>query len=615
MDVRLPDGTIVQGVPDGMTKADLTAKLKANGHDVSWAGSASSIPTEPGANTTPTPDKPIGWQDRIMGAIETPMALGAGAIGGVIAPIAGVFGNLFSGKYGTQEGIKAGEDVARNVQGAFYQPRTQTGQQAVGAVGNALNASGLIGVPIPMLNQLTKAANPVMQAGQINRAAAFDRGSNALADLIAPKQTMVGVGAAETPDALLRIQRAQSLPVPINLTKGQATRTFADQQFERETAKNPEAGTPLQNMFAQQNAQIPQNLDAFVDQTGKASGSLRQTGESVVNALEAKKAVMRGQISAAYTEAKNAGQMVEPIPVQPISDYLEKNKSVTTNAPILKTVKSELQRLDPNGTGSISINDLEELRKTVGNLATPGTPNLHYGIEVRNLIDSLTDGKGGPQYQQARRMNENYMNQFDNRQAVDSLLSVKPGTKDRSVAFEDVFNKSIMNGSLDDVRALRRTLQTGGDMGVQAWKELQGQTLEHIKDQAIGNSARDINGNPVVSAAKLDAVIKNLDADGKLDFLFGKKGAEKLRDVNDIAKDVLTSPPGSVNTSNTASVLAGLADVGLTAFTGGVPMPVATAVTYGMKRYKQAQLAKKVAESVNYSNKLAPTSSNALATP
>ena len=35
MDVRLPDGTVLQNVPDGMSKADLTAKLKANGYDTS----------------------------------------------------------------------------------------------------------------------------------------------------------------------------------------------------------------------------------------------------------------------------------------------------------------------------------------------------------------------------------------------------------------------------------------------------------------------------------------------------------------------------------------------------------------------------------------------------
>lgn len=35
MDVRLPDGTMIQNVPDDMSKADLTAKLKSNGYDVS----------------------------------------------------------------------------------------------------------------------------------------------------------------------------------------------------------------------------------------------------------------------------------------------------------------------------------------------------------------------------------------------------------------------------------------------------------------------------------------------------------------------------------------------------------------------------------------------------
>jgi hypothetical protein len=38
MDVQLPDGTIVQGIPDGTSKADLAAKLAANGYDVSGLG-------------------------------------------------------------------------------------------------------------------------------------------------------------------------------------------------------------------------------------------------------------------------------------------------------------------------------------------------------------------------------------------------------------------------------------------------------------------------------------------------------------------------------------------------------------------------------------------------
>jgi hypothetical protein len=64
-----------------------------------------------------------------------------------------------------------------------------------------------------------------------------------------------------------------------------------------------------------------------------------------------------------------------------------------------------------------------------------------------------------------------------------------------------------------------------------------------------------VRGNKIVSPAALDKAIVNLDRDGKLDFVFGKQGAQQLRDINDIAKDVYTSPPGAINTSNTGSVM------------------------------------------------------------
>lgn len=46
MDVRLPDGTVIQNVPEGTTKAELTAKLKANGYDVSKLEAAPPPPAQ-----------------------------------------------------------------------------------------------------------------------------------------------------------------------------------------------------------------------------------------------------------------------------------------------------------------------------------------------------------------------------------------------------------------------------------------------------------------------------------------------------------------------------------------------------------------------------------------
>ncbi len=69
MDVQLPDGTVLQGVPDGMSKADLTAKLARNGYDVSKLGT----PAAPSADDLPL----------LLGASRNQMkAAGAGLVRG-----------------------------------------------------------------------------------------------------------------------------------------------------------------------------------------------------------------------------------------------------------------------------------------------------------------------------------------------------------------------------------------------------------------------------------------------------------------------------------------------------------------------------------------------------
>ena len=58
MDVRLPDGTVIQGIPDDMSKADLTAKLAANGYDVSKLGASA-----PAATAAPSAPATTGISD------------------------------------------------------------------------------------------------------------------------------------------------------------------------------------------------------------------------------------------------------------------------------------------------------------------------------------------------------------------------------------------------------------------------------------------------------------------------------------------------------------------------------------------------------------------------
>jgi hypothetical protein len=137
---------------------------------------------------------------------------------------------------------------------------------------------------------------------------------------------------------------------------------------------------------------------------------------------------------------------------------------------------------------------------------------------------------------------------------VDKLLSFKPGTKDRAVAYEDVFSHSILKGSLDDVRADAQDASDGRPKGSRRGANCRARRMQHIKDEITKNVQIDQKGNRVISPARLDRLVTELDKDGKLDFIFGKQGAQQIRDVNGIAQDVFHgAAPRLVNTSNTAS--------------------------------------------------------------
>ena len=154
---------------------------------------------------------------------------------------------------------------------------------------------------------------------------------------------------------------------------------------------------------------------------------------------------------------------------------------------------------------------------------------------------------------------------------------------------------------------LRRTLQVGGgEAGQQAWRELQGATVRYLADEATKGVATDIRGNPIVSAAKLNNAIRALDTDSRLEFVFGKKGAQTLRDINELAKVVYTAPPGAVNTSNTASVLlAALTEAGVTAGFTGLPVPVLSGLKALSTHLKDRKLRMRIQEALGSAQKQA----------
>ena len=312
---------------------------------------------------------------------------------------------------------------------------------------------------------------------------------------------------------------------------------------------------------------------------------------------------------AKYAKADNAGETLQQVPYSDVVDYINKQTPTTKTslAPILQDTFEQLKLNDPTGAGTISVRALEDIYQNIGKKSQPGTPNATFGKDLKRLIDDATDGAGGDLYRQARTARRELSNDFDNNYRVAKLLDTKGNYADRAVALDDVFKHVVLDGSLEEMRTVTKLLKNknAGPKGQQAYKELQGQTIEYLKDLLMKREG-ELKPNSELSFAKFKSAIDALDREGKLEYMFGKTGRDTLMDLKATVQDALVKDPRAVNYSNTGNVvLRGLDALVKIKFPGA---PTAAEIA------QNVVLKKKVAESVNY-NALAPASkkTNALA--
>jgi len=557
----------------------------------------------PRTQVTPQP-KPT-MMDRVRALYEVPLTAASAAIAGPASSAYGVYKSVTSPEFGTPQGTQIGQQAANEMaQRMTYTPTSPVAQEFLQDVGQTFEAAKLPPV-IPTTGMLPSYARMMGTAQpQVSEAIQTARqGVRTMPEMLRrpPEPTMSGVGSAATPEAVTRTQIASQLRVPVPLSKGQAERDLGQQQFEIETAKSfPETvGKPLIEAQAKRNDAILQNFDAFIDATGKQTFGLEPTGKVVTQALANQAKTAKKAYQDAYKVAREAGETNELVDVSNVMRYVNSLEAEEINAPIIQSARVKLNNLAKNN--QVSINDLEEVRKMINRLSGIEPQNQLFGRQIKDRIDAATAGKGGNLYQEARKLRQEYSQRFENIGAINRLLTTKPNSTDRTVAFEDVFNKSIINGSLDDVKNLGYALKKGGPEGQQALSELRGQTIEYLKDKVTQSIDTDMYGNPVVSPAKFKTAVRQLDQDGKLDYLFGKKGAQEIRDLMEVTIMVNAPVKGAANYSNSASALISALDRYGAGIMGKLPFGIGQIAEYSFEKAKQKELSKKVKESINYS--------------
>lgn len=593
--------TVVRQAPQGFDP-DAYLGITSGGNIIN-----TDVPTVVGQVPNPPQTQPRRtMMDRVRALYEVPLTAGSAMLAAPISSAAGAIATATSPEFGTQQGIQQGQNVASRVARQMtYTPTSPVTQDVLQGVGQMAEAAKLPPVipttgMLPSYARMVGATQPMVSQGvqQVRQSVPQ------MAQMLRRQEpTMAGVGAAATPEAVTRTQMASQLRVPVPLSKGQAERDLAQQQFEIETPKiAPELGKPLVEAQARRNDAILQNFDAFVDATGKETFGLRATGKVVTDVLNKEATAAKKKINEAYDLAKQKGETEAPIDYAPLRTFIEEQTPTTRAkiAPVLDVVNEQLSKNDPKNTGQITINALEDIYKLINKMYEPDTPNATFGREMRDIINQVTEGKGGNLYQQARTLRQEYSKRFENISAIDNLLRTKANSSDRFVALEDVFQKSIINGSLDDVKNLGYALKKSGNDGLQALNELRGQTIQYIKDQVTRNIDTDMFGNPVVSPAKFKSIVRELDQEEKLDYLFGKKGAQEIRDLMETTILVNAPLKGAPNYSNSASaVIRGLDMINRSPI---ARIPVVGSLTkYSFEKAQEQALKKRIKESINYS--------------
>jgi hypothetical protein len=600
--MRDPSGAIreIEG-PAGATDDQVIAKAKELFNKAIPLSGASLIPD----SMPPSPQREVSLRDRLMGIVETPAIVAGGLAAAIPTFVARVGGEIYGGR-GTPQGKAMGEAAAKTVSAQFYQPRTITGPELVSQAADFLGSipptplssagTALSTLTGPTVNQLRPIVTQAVAPAKNLLVSALQR---------EPAAVMPGMGAAETSAAALRQERAQSQN--IRLTKGEQVPELGLQQFESDIVKkNPELGKPLIEFKAGQKQDIIDQMERLTGQTNAEfadPANSRQIGTIVDKAMVNQYDKEFKAYKAKYELADNAGETLQEVPYQSVIDYINKQTPTTRKslAPILEDTLEQLAINDPNKTGKISLRAFDDIYQNINKKVEFGTPNSTYGKELKVLINQNTEGAGGDLYRAARTARQQLANDFENNYRVAKLLGTKGNYADRAVALDDVFKHVVLDGSLEEMRTVTKLLKKAGPEGQQAYKELQGQTIEHLKDLLIKGEG-ELKPNSELSFAKFKSAIDSLDREGKLEYMYGKAGRDKLMDLRATVQDALVKDPRAVNWSNSGNVvLRGLDTLVALRFPGaGKAAEIA----------QNLMLKKKVAESVNF-NALAPSKASA----
>lgn len=602
---RLPQSSPAVYDPNAFNADDIVAALTGSGQanatqaqqTVAGPSQASQIPgsnavAPPSDHGAPATQQPETWWDKLKGLGEAAASTASGMVAGVIGPTAGLAYGLTHG-YGSPQGVKNASDVAANVSDAMtYQPKTQAGQRYTQNVGDAVNNSGIAAlapiseisalgsiapaaidqikgtIPISNITQdvahidptmkprvklnIDGSQTPIQQAPPITAsgpqsvgAAASSYSQQAAASGASPEMVAAIAKAEENGQlnstAAARHIEASSLPVPVDLTAGQATGDVNILSHEQNT-RGAQPG--LAERFNGQNGQLIENINAIRDQAAPDvfGANHVENGQSVINSYLAKDDLANTDISAKYQALKDANGGDFPLKG---SDFVNSADAALKADNVTRFLPPEVGGIlgDLRDGGPMTVNDFENYRTILAQqarkAARSGDGTAEHAINVvRNSLESIpmSDEAAAikPLADAARSAAKA---RFDALREDPAYNAAVNGT----VAPDDFIHKFVVNGKVGDVGIMQANLADDQS----AAQAIASGAINHLKNRAgVGNDA----GN--FSQAGYNKALQAMAP--KLNALVPPEQAQQLQTLGNVSRYTTEQPRGAyVNNSNT----------------------------------------------------------------
>lgn len=505
------------------------------------------------------------------------------------------------------EPVNTLSDIAKNI---YENPAKFAGEAVKGII---YDPEQLVAVP-----GAGKVVEKLSESGSKAKTVLAEKLNQAFSKMDEVKPAMAGVGAAQTANdvilkeaisraspqvaqelsklkpneisvtALERVMDADTLPVPIQLTKGQVSRDpklFSDEMNSR--AKNPE----LSQRYNQQNAQLVENIDAIKE---KASPDVYGTnvvenGQSLIDSYLDLDIARKADIDAKYQALRDAAGGEIPIDAVKFADnaYASLKKNLKTEF-LPASIKSQLDSFK-KGT-PMTFEQFEAMRT---NLASEmrkadkaGDGNAEFALgKVREALEDLPLVGETKELKiladSARSAAKQRFDLLTDDKAYKAAVNGK-------VYADDFINKFVIGGKKKDIDTMVSHL--GVDS--QARQVMAAGIVNWLKSKAgILN-----DGSGTFSQKGYNKALESIDP--KILNIVGPEVNQQLKSLGNTARAIQERPAGGyVNESNTfvsamGEKAANVAEKGANYFIGGGVVPVGTMTRNAISSVKEGQRAK-----------------------